>query len=511
MKKILTALVLLFITATSGLAMTGNDNIRPGHWSYMSLKTLSDDGLITKQIDLRSTVITANEILDEVEKAIKAIQAKPEALTEDSLISLRQLINAYKPILEARGKDFFLYRKELENCAIKAGLTAMETGVKTEKGTPLYSKASRSVNAFTFDLYTKLSSNQKGNLMVSPYSIYSALAMTYLGAEGKTAEEFEELLRFTPELHRNMTALINETNSTTKDEGTVRVANAIWPSKNLKVKMDYKKKVKELYGTEITPQDYVKNPEGSRKTINSWVEDKTERKIKNLVPAGALNANTKLVLTNAVYFNAEWADQFDYKDTKVKKFYPEEGTPVNLSFMTQATDFAKYGEFDNLQALSLNYAMGRYSMLVLLPKKGEKLSEIEKKLNSTYFFKIESAMSESRVQVELPKFKAEYKAQLTGTLAEMGLKNATSPSRADFNKISKEKGFFIDQVLHKTFIEVGEKGTEAAAATAVMIRTMALMPETEQPILFRADRPFMYLIRDNKTGAILFIGRYVKP
>jgi serpin B len=252
--------------------------------------------------------------------------------------------------------------------------------------------------------------------------------------------------------------------------------------------------------------DFVTETEKTRQKINRWVEDKTNDKIKNLIPEGALNAMTRLVLTNAIYFKGDWASQFDKDDTEDADFFVSPEKTVTASLMYQKEEF-KYAENELLQILQLPYKGDDLSMLVLLPKEKIGLADLEKELTADKLTEWQKRMYEQEIEVYLPKFKMTSQFSLSETLKKMGMSDAFDPGKADFSGMTGNKDLFISAVLHKAFVEVNEKGTEAAAATGVMMQlSMAL----DEPV-FRADHPFIFMIQDNKTGSILFVGRVMDP
>lgn len=357
-----------------------------------------------------------------------------------------------------------------------------------------------SINQLTFDLYGKLSAQQDGNLFISPYSISSALAMVYGGARGETAEQMISTLRFGGQgaTHPAFSHLREKLNGI-QEKGRVQlsVANSLWPQKDYVFLADYLTLAKEFYGCEIEAVDYKADPEGTRLKINGWAEEKTNERIKDLIPAGMLDPLARLVLANAIYFKGDWASQFETRRTRPAPFTLADGTTVEVPMMSQTADF-KIARAEDFQALELPYEGGDLSMLILLPNKPDTLPAInEETLGNLQF-------GEMEVMVQLPKFRVEWKFELSRTLAGMGMPLAFS-DRADFSGMDGSRNLYIGVVVHKAFVEVNEEGTEAAAATAVGIRTTSMPPQ------FIANRPFLFLIRENNTGAILFIGRVMDP
>ncbi len=371
--------------------------------------------------------------------------------------------------------------------------------------------ASKSINAFAFDLYAILK-DSKGNIFFSPYSISTALAMAYAGAQMQTANQMQKVLRFGDKgeaIHSAFASLIKQINNPPhKGSYKLWVANAMWGQKGYNFKSDYLKLLREQYDSELNQVDFKKNPEGVRATINQWVEKKTNERIKDLIQAGAIGPLTTLILTNAIYFKAAWADQFSKGSTTDAPFYAGDGRQIKTPVMRKIEDF-KYFEDDKVQVLNLSYENHDLSMTIILPKKINGLGEIEKNLTSNMLEKWEGELKYQQVDVSLPKFKVTSSFGLRDVLQSLGMKDAFSLPPADFSKITGKKDLFISGVIHKAFVDVNEEGTEAAAATAVPMRAAA--EEKPKPKVFKADHPFMFLISDNLSGSILFMGCLSEP
>lgn len=363
-------------------------------------------------------------------------------------------------------------------------------------------------NGFALDLYSMLK-KEEGNLFFSPYSISSALAMTYGGARGDTAEEMAKALRFALGADRIHPAFaeLNTALAQIQKRGQVQlhIANSLWPQKNYRLLPEYLTLTKRYYGVSVTPVDFAKSAEEARKLINRWVEDRTNEKIRDLIGPGALDPVTVLVLVNAIYFKGNWASQFDPKRTAECDFSLLDDAKARVSMMYQKGKFG-YGEIEGAQLLELPYVGKELSMVLILPAKPEGLSKVEDQLTPDNLGSWVSRLSEQDVNVYLPKFKVTWGTfELNKPLQALGMRKAFG-SGADFSGMDGTNTLFIGLVLHKAFVEVNEEGTEAAAATAVVMKRSA----PKIPI-FRADRPFLFLIRDNVTGSILFIGRILDP
>ena len=382
---------------------------------------------------------------------------------------------------------------------------------------------------FAFDLYAQLK-NEDGNLFFSPYSISAALAMTYAGAKDQTAEQMGKTLHFLmgtmaasggsgeskttmhyffiPDFHKKFGKLINQLNKQgQKGDYQLSVANALWGQKDYQFMDSFIDLNKQHYKAGLENVDFVNETEKSRLKINQWVEDKTNKKITDLIPEGALDAMTRLVLTNAIYFKGDWALKFDTAATRDAPFHISPDKSVTAPMMRHQDDF-KYGQTKMLQMLEMSYEGKDLSMLVLLPKNKDGLVNLEKNLTSYNLAKWQKQMRKREVEVFLPKFKMTSQFGLSDTLKKMGMPNAFDGSKADFSGMDSTKNLFISAVLHKAFVEVNEEGTEAAAGTGVMVGLTSI---PAPPPVFRVDRPFVFIIKDNNTGSILFVGRVTDP
>jgi serpin B len=365
--------------------------------------------------------------------------------------------------------------------------------------------------AFALDLYSRLK-DEDGNLFFSPYSISVALAMTYAGARENTAQQMSQTLRFSMDPQRLHPAFekLEERLEALQEEGNVQleIANSLWPHKSYPILEEYVSLVREYYGVQITSLDYAADTEAARRIINEWVEEKTKDKIRDMIGPGVLDALTRLVLVNAIYFKGNWADQFEEDLTKDAPFHLLSGESTEVHMMKQQETFG-YAEHEDLQILQMPYAGDEMSMLVFLPKNMDGLADLQSVLNEESLEEWIRSIRKKEVLVFLPKFKVTSKFRLDEALASMGMTDAFSPEKADLSGIDGEPHrLYIGAVIHKAFVDVNEEGTEAAASTAVGF-TLASMPE---PVpTFRADHPFIFMIRDDNTGSILFMGRIVDP
>jgi len=368
-------------------------------------------------------------------------------------------------------------------------------------------------NALAVDLYQQFA-GEEGNMFFSSYSIQQAFGLCWGGAAGNTAAQMAEALHFddmpdgAPHLGA---AALNAKFNAKGVPYQLAVANALWPQNKFHFEKDYLKLGTQKYKAELRPMDFVGAPEPSRKTINQWVEDQTQGKIKDLLPQGVITPLTRLVLTNAIYFKGDWAKQFDKKQTKDQPFHVTKDQQTTVPLMHRTANIA-YGEFENgaLQAVSLPYKGDALSMVVLLPKKKHNLAAIEKKLTAEKLAQWTNVRGRPKVHLFLPRFKIESSFSLNATMIALGMKDAFSMRDADFSGMTGSRDLFISDAVHKAFVEVNEEGTEAAAATGIVM-SLRSAARPAPPKVFRADHPFMFVIRDNATGTILFMGRVAKP
>lgn len=364
-------------------------------------------------------------------------------------------------------------------------------------------------NQFAFDLYSELIKTEQENIFYSPYSISTALAMTYEGAKGTTADEMKSVFHF-PEasiLRPNSAAIYNSINDGNKDYA-LDTGNALWVQQDFKFLPDYLDTVEKYYGGKAANVDFVKETEKSRQTINSFIEEQTREKIKDLIPQGILSPDTRLVLTNAIYFKGTWEWEFDKSDTREQDF---KITPTNIvkspmMFMEPKKATFNYLYNENLQILELPYKGDKLSMMILLPTKD--LGSIEDNLTVENLESWKSQMQEERLDaIHLPKFEFDTKYMMKNTLSALGMPTAFDSEKADFSGMDEARDLFIAAVIHQAYVKVDEEGTEAAAATAVVVGVTS-MPQLN---IFNADHPFIFIIQQKDTGNILFMGRVNDP
>jgi serpin B len=361
-------------------------------------------------------------------------------------------------------------------------------------------------------LYTQLQSETGGNLFASPLSIATALAMAYEGARGETATQMADVLHLSQDpaaLQGAFAALLGDLNAAGQAGGfSLDVADALWAQQGFQLLADFVSAMQNGFGGGLKQVDFIHDADGATQTINDWVAQQTQGKITDLFAPGALNAYTRLVLTNAIYFKGQWATAFDAAQTYDAGFTLGSGDRVSAPTMHNTSGY-RYMEKDGFQVLELPYADGRLAMDVLLPTQSSGLSGLDASVIPSDLNSWLQGMSTQQVQVSLPKFTMTTQFDLIPALKALGMTDAFLSGGADFSGISAEQQLYIDKVAHKAFIDVNETGTEAAAATGVGVEMAAEFPGG--PVLFNADHPFLFLIRDTQTGSVLFTGQVENP
>lgn len=367
---------------------------------------------------------------------------------------------------------------------------------------------------FSLALYHQLTDDGE-NLFYSPYSISLALAMTYAGANGETAQQMAEAMRFylPPEdLHPVFNGLDGKLAQ--RGEGAqgkdgegfrLNVVNAIWGQEDYGFLDSFLDTLAVNYGAGLRTLDFIQSPETARLTINDWVSDETESRIEDLIPEGMISTMTRLVLTNAIYFNAAWANPFDGDNTHDAVFHLLDGSEVTVPLMQQTEGF-RYTEGADYQAVELPYDGHELSMVIILPRAG-RYTEFEAALDTPRLANILTDLQHREVNLTMPKFEFTADFSLNDALSQLGMPVAFT-SDADFSGMTGNRDLFISNVVHKAFVAVDEAGTEAAAATAVV---MELTAAPDMPVIMNVDRPFIFFIRDIETGSILFVGRILNP
>jgi serpin B len=365
-------------------------------------------------------------------------------------------------------------------------------------------------NQFAFDLYSRYAPTD-GNIFFSPYSLSSALGMTFEGARGNTAEEMRAVLHLSGDdsARRAAVAEFIQTINAPGKRYEISVANALWAQDAYPFSADYLKLVTDVYSAAARNLDFASDPDGSRLTINSWVSDKTRTRIRDLLPPATITGMTRLVLTNAVYFKGKWPVPFDKEATQPQEFWLDPKKNIQADMMTRRDHFS-YMEDEAIQMIELPYEGADLSLIVLLPriKNGHAL---DAELSLKAFRKWSEKLESQDVILLLPKFGFDKRYEMRQALADLGMPSAFSD--ADFSGMTGGRDLKIDEVIHKAWVEVNEEGTEAAAATAIEMAPTSAGPREPppEPKVFRADHPFVFMIKDTKSGSILFIGRVMDP
>lgn len=360
---------------------------------------------------------------------------------------------------------------------------------------------------------------EDGNIIFSPISLSLALSMALAGAESSTEEAMIEALQFSlpeEEVYPTFNALLLAIEESQKlpieesegDEFQLNIANSIWGQAGYDFKQEFLDILAKNFGAGMYLVDYIEDPENARQLINNWVEEETQGKIEDLIPQGAIDTLTRLVLANAIYFNASWQHPFDENGTEKATFTSLDGTDIEVDMMRLFGERLSYTQGGNFQAVNLPYLSTDFSMTVIVPDQGSFI-DFEDGLSLEEITAIQNNLSPQSVNLQMPKFDYESTINANDQLAALGMSNAFNPELADFSGITEIEKLFISDVLHKATITVDEQGTEAAAATAIIIRTESIEPG--EPVELTIDRPFIYIIRHNPTGSILFMGRVVQP
>jgi serpin B len=372
--------------------------------------------------------------------------------------------------------------------------------------------------SFGLDLFKQLRS-EPGNLFVSPYSISTALAMTYTGARGATAGQMAAVLHLDgasgaesvgadpKSVGAEFAKLASALAGSADQQTAFRIANAVWAESTYKLLPDFVERTQHDFAARLANLDFANAPEAARDTINRWVAERTANTIRDLLPAGAIKPNTRLVLTNAIHFKARWRAPFEPEHTGPDKFMLAEGAPVQAQFMHQ-TASCSYAETPDLQIIELPYRGQTITCVVLLPRKADGLAQLESALSAEQLDKWCRSLAAKEVEVALPRLEFSSRLDLKEPLRRLGMTDAFTDA-ADFSGMTGTKELYVDAVLHQAALRVDEAGTEAAAATAVKMEPKSAPPLN--PVVFRADHPFVLLLRDARTGTILFIGRVVNP
>jgi serpin B len=370
-------------------------------------------------------------------------------------------------------------------------------------------------NRFALEIYKRLAASAKpgDNVLVSPFSISTALAMTYAGGKQNTAKQMSDVLGFTlpdDQLHPAMGEIIRDLDAD-REGYQLSIANRLFGQNGYPFKQPFLDITDRDYGAPLDMVDFQASPDGARQRINDWVADQTHDKIQELFPPGSITRDSRLALTNAIYYKGSWKYEFDEDLTRDRTFFTRSGQTL-VPTMYQKESFL-YTERPDFQMLEMPYAGGDLSMVLLLPKDRNGLPAFEASLTQELFEESLVALDSATVNVYLPKFTFDSSFNLVDALKEMGIQDAFSPQDADFTGIADASpdNLYIGTAVHKAFIDVNEIGTEAAAATGIgfFISNCACPPP--EPKTFRADHPFLFALRDRHSGSVLFLGRVEQP
>ncbi len=420
-----------------------------------------------------------------------------------------------RPIRACRRAGPLLCGLPLLATILIAGPSCSPRSGRSNRGTEAVSTNQHAVaeagNHFAFGLYERLQTGHDGNLFFSPASLSSALAMTYAGARGQTAEEMARVLHFRlpmEKLHPAFGDLRRGWDARDDEQGDrLSEANRLWGQRGLSFSPEFLAVTREHYGAELAQVDFAGQTEQARQRINAWVDERTQGKIRELIAPGVLGAATRLVLTNAIDFKGRWTEPFRKELTRAAPFHISAGQQADVPLMYQQGDFT-YWAGDGLKVLELPYTDGDLAMLVLLPDAPDGLSALEARLTAANLSRWRASLRPREVRVFLPRFTSTSRFRLAEVLRSMGMTRLFTPGEADLTGMSREGGLSLSAVIHEAVVDVNEEGTEAVAATGSDVKSAE---DLREPATFRADHPFVFLIQDNRSGIILFLGRQVDP
>ncbi len=376
------------------------------------------------------------------------------------------------------------------------------------------------LNGFAFDLYRAALEGEDGNLIYSPYSIALAFSMVYAGARDDTEAQMADVLGFLPQeghhpaanaLEHHLASLGADAPQVSEEQGEpfeLRGANAVWGQREFPFEAAYLETLAEHYGAGVRTVDFAADPEAARRAVNSWVEDQTKGRIPDILPQGAIDQLTRLVLANAIYFKAGWLYPFEEGGTQDSSFTLLDGKEVTVPMMRQNVEAVPYAEGDGYQAVVLPYVGGTTEMMVIAPEAG-RFTEVEAALSTDFLKRVRARADRNSATVSMPRFEVESELDLVSLLPGMGMPDAFEPGTADFSGIVKGIDLFISAAIHRATVSVDEEGTEATAATVVVVSEASA--SVEPPPHVTVDRPFIFAIVERETGAILFLGRVTNP
>ncbi len=369
-------------------------------------------------------------------------------------------------------------------------------------------QATKDNTAFAADFYQKAASNNGDNLFFSPYSLSTLMAMLYGGAQQNTASQMANAMHFglaNPHLNEAMSALKQQIQTIEGSPLTLNVVNDLWLEQNQPVVPKYLDDLQTYYGSGMHLEDFAHNPNGIRTQINDYIAQITNQKIQNLLPDGSIDNMTRMVLTNAVYFKGKWAEPFDpYGNLD---FHTLDQNSMSVSAM-RVEQHMNYMKGEDYQAVEIPYQSNVASMMLIVPNTG-KFAAVETRLSEPELTALAQNWASTNVILTMPKFTFTQSVAAKQVLQDLGITDAFDTQKADFSGISSDGGLYVSDLLHKAFIAVDEIGTEAAAASAGVVGTTAA-PMPEESVTLTVDRPFIFMIRDNQTGTILFLGRVMK-
>ncbi len=419
----------------------------------------------------------------------------------------------------ARLSPLFALVLALSACSPAASAQIAQANVPRETHPDLQNgttaQLATSNNAFALDLYRSLRTST-GNIVFSPFSISIALAMPYAGARGETESQMAHTLHF--DLPQNqLHATFDQLDLALTQEGHVAsgggqamqldIANAAWADQSISFLPQYLETLARNYGAGIQLADFIHQPDAARQLINAWVGQQTQQKIQNLIPQGALDTTARLVLVNAIYFKADWQTPFDPNDTRPGEFTRLDGSKVQAQMLSNSSLTAPYAAGNGWQAVELPYSNGSAAMDLIVPDPGS-FESFESRFDAPLLSQILAAIQPTAVDLRIPKYRFGAQFDLGSQLSSLGMSDAFDPSLADFSGMTGGRDLFISKILHQALIAVDEKGTEAAAATSViMAPTLALQGN----VTLHVDRPFVFVVRDVTSGQILFLGRVLDP
>jgi serpin B len=424
-------------------------------------------------------------------------------------------------IRHTKSGDFFMWRKLVVLSIVLSAIGGITLPLARAQEDSM-NEVAASNNTFAFDLYHQATTDSADNLIFSPFSVVQAFSMAMAGTDGATEQQMRDVLHVTLprdqyySASRALNTDLTEHGPTNEPaSGNVfqlNIANSLWAQESFPFRQDYLDQMQSDYAGQVFPVDFVSVPDEVRQRINGWIADHTEDKIQDLLPPGTINEATRMVLANAIYFHASWANPFEEVNTEDDTFTLIDGSTVTVPMMAQQESLG-YVQGDGFQAVELPYLGGNVAMLAIVPDAGS-FAQVEAELDAQQFAALRNQLANGDVQLYMPRFGFDTDLNLKPPMMALGMVDAFDSERADFTRMfdptQVNGNLYITDALHKAYIDVDEAGTEAAAATAIVLGiTSAPMPS--EPVIIRLDRPFIYAIYDYPTGTILFLGRVMNP